>query len=1676
MNLHLTNSRGAGRCVALALLAVLPIAPAAKASKAVIGTLGTPSGEGNGQLHYPIGVAVNHTGAGGVEAGDVYVVDSGKPNAVEHVNNRVIEFSSSGAFIRAFGYDVVQSGEDNTGVNEKRTVTVDATGGSFTVGTVNRSFATFTEGSNVVTNIVAATSAFHVGDVIEGVVPAGTTITGVGTESLILSAGATATVSGGAFSATETTAGMSYNTTAGVLSGALEGLPAIGLGNIAVTGGPGASNPFTVEFKGALGNNEIPTTLEAGSAALTGATHTVTVATSLQGGGSEVCNATSIPADICKAGSESQGTAAGAMNRPTGIAIDETNGNVYVADVTNNTFFSNNRVDVYSATGAFEGAFGWDVNKSNPKHELQFCTAATGCQQGSSGSGPGQLNSGFSFPSFGPNGHLYVPDANSNAHRIEEFIPVSNGSGEVTGVTFVGALGWDVVASGPDQTNEIQRVLVRAGAGKFKLTFKSSTTGELPFDAPASEAEETAGGPESVEKALNALPTINSTGGSVSVVGGPGDASGAAPYSVTFDGGPLDKTDVAEMTATKVGMSGGNPSTVLSVETYSNGTEGLEYCVVSRGDVCKAGGKGPHVGGGDPKLRVGEFSEETPRSVVVDQSGALYAVNSSVNFGANGPARVYKFTFPGPGEVVANEFAPEFLTQDSGIPGAVEPFVVTVDPMTQHVLVSKRESFEAEKFYEFDSSGVLLDRSPGGESGLKAGEGGALATGVSGRFYFTNSELGLVDVFGLPPAPVVSVSAATGVGASSATLHGTVTPPALVEGRGFDTTYHFEYSLEGTEVWSSFPVEDVDVGDGSGSGPPDTCPVNSPPVCTVERTVTGLVPSSHYLVRLVASTGTVAVSGNESFATEPGPPLVSGTDVEDLGETSVKLTGFVNPTNDAATYRFEWGTDTGYGNRAPVADGSAGSGGAPAKVTDTLEGLKSGTVYHFRLVATNSSGTATGPDREFSTLDRYGLPDGRAAEQVTPNDKRPVGTVDQGLERNIDFQASDDGSSIIYPLLNGAADATAGGNVDYLGRRGGSGWLSNQLTPPTLVPEVNIGVGNDATGQVLYAPPDLSCEIVESLEPLTADTSPADVAEGIKNLYRRSADGSYTLLSAPVPLNQGGGIFKVDWTSADCAHILFETADRLLEEAPANGPAPYEWVEGTLRLAGVVPNESAPSGESVAGEAFAGLGNHNSGGSVTARNSMSKDGSKVFFTAPSLAGADKGHQAVFVRSDGTSTVDASQSQTATVDLGAVYVTATADGSHVFFLANYGLATNGSSSGVGTCDGGIGCDLYDYAIATKTMTDISVDANAADIKGASVVSLFDVADDGSYIYFAARGQLVSGRGKTEAQNLEGSHTFNVYASHAGVLSYVGLIAEADTDIGGADSGSDGSLIPAHWVADATPDGKHLLFVSKANVTGYDSKDVTEAYVYSATSGETTCVSCRPDGLPSLGDGNTEPITVNPPYVNSGIPSNEVQHRVRSISDDGRRVVFTMPDVLAPGANAHTHNVYEWEAGRVYLLAAGEESAKDFTRFADMSSTGDDVFVVTKAKLVAQDFEKTTDVYDLRVGGGFPEPGPGAPPCDALADQCQGEAAAPLVEVLRPPSGFFSGPGNVAPREVVCGKGLVSVGGKCVGKKPAVKHKPVPKHCKKGHVRRRGKCVKKASVTRSQTTTNQGRIGR
>ncbi len=115
---------------------------------------------------------------------------------------------------------------------------------------------------------------------------------------------------------------------------------------------------------------------------------------------------------------------------------------------------------------------------------------------------------------------------------------------------------------------------------------------------------------------------------------------------------------------------------------------------------------------------------------------------------------------------------------------------------------------------------------------------------------------------------------------------------------------------------------------------------------------------------------------------------------------------------------------------------------------------------------------------------------------------------------------------------------------------------------------------------------------------------------------------------------------------------------------------------------------------------------------------------------------------------------------------------------------------------------------------------------------------------------------------------------------------------------------------------------------------------------------------------------------------------------------------------------------------------------------MSSSGEDIFFRTADQLVPQDVDTEADLYDARIGGGFPAPASLLPSCSG--DACQGELS-PAPVLLSPGSEFQAG-GNPpltgsepAPaakpksKPVKCGKGLVKKKTKCVKVKRAKKAK-------------------------------------
>jgi hypothetical protein len=100
---------------------------------------------------------------------------------------------------------------------------------------------------------------------------------------------------------------------------------------------------------------------------------------------------------------------------------------------------------------------------------------------------------------------------------------------------------------------------------------------------------------------------------------------------------------------------------------------------------------------------------------------------------------------------------------------------------------------------------------------------------------------------------------------------------------------------------------------------------------------------------------------SSSLAAAPGATTGKATAI---GDTSATLNGVATANKEATTFHFEYGTSTAYGTNTPEL--GAGSN-KKQNVSAGITGLAPSTVYHFRLVTTNPSGTARGADATFTT-------------------------------------------------------------------------------------------------------------------------------------------------------------------------------------------------------------------------------------------------------------------------------------------------------------------------------------------------------------------------------------------------------------------------------------------------------------------------------------------------------------------------------------------------------------------------------------------------------------------------------------------------------------------------------------------------------------------------------------
>jgi hypothetical protein len=97
----------------------------------------------------------------------------------------------------------------------------------------------------------------------------------------------------------------------------------------------------------------------------------------------------------------------------------------------------------------------------------------------------------------------------------------------------------------------------------------------------------------------------------------------------------------------------------------------------------------------------------------------------------------------------------------------------------------------------------------------------------------------------------------------------------------------------------------------------------------------------------------------------PGGSLAVTGDASDVGAAGATVAGTATSVGSFATFRFEYGPDTSYGSATESQALAADTAGAA--VSATLTDLQAATLYHYRLVVTDESGTSYGDDRTLTT-------------------------------------------------------------------------------------------------------------------------------------------------------------------------------------------------------------------------------------------------------------------------------------------------------------------------------------------------------------------------------------------------------------------------------------------------------------------------------------------------------------------------------------------------------------------------------------------------------------------------------------------------------------------------------------------------------------------------------------
>lgn len=585
---------------------------------------------------------------------------------------------------------------------------------------------------------------------------------------------------------------------------------------------------------------------------------------------------------------------------------------------------------------------------------------------------------------------------------------------------------------------------------------------------------------------------------------------------------------------------------------------------------------------------------------------------------------------------------------------------------------------------------------------------------------------------------------------------------------------------------------------------------------------------------------------------------------------------------------------------------------------------------------------------------RAALPDGRGYELVSPpntNENSVFGTTmsPDGLRVGISYQGGVPGSS-------------SGGYSLLVSQRSASGWQVSSLLPPAdqLV---------DTQYTASASTPDLTRFIAVATHGYPNPRAPI-------KLVRLDADGSQTVLHQFDTSVTASPLVAV---SDDLSHVLTNVPEQIDPDHQPGTWNVYDFGSGTPVLVSRLPDGSVPA----CGVAQNGAQSFVIASSAPSQHWVSADGTRAFFhTRGNSCGSPP---ELYMRDlqAGTTTLISGPVLSGT-DGGATFVRASGDGSQVYFT---------TTSQLDPADTNTTRDIYRYTVGVGNEC-LTCGVPSANVTNPSGSDFPVVNSDGSRIYFTTTSALTG-------DDTDGAKS--VYLLENGTISYVAptLGINFTSRQGGA----------------STPDGRVLVFRGNQadlnTLTGSDNGGHVQYYRYDDGDHSLTCISCPSGG----------PATFDVPQGMSNLASFSGPSAPPIMSGDGSVIVFKTRDALVPQDDNHDEDLYEWHNGAVGLITDG---VTPYTQLNGQTRTGSSLIGVSTdgTDIVFESFSALTpdvidtgqppyQVYDARIGGGFPQP---TPPAQCDGDQCHGALSGP-PSLAGVGSATYSGSGNVVPPPVV-----------------------------------------------------------